>query len=491
MNKQLRQLFITVIVLFVMLGIASSLLMTVFSNQLNADPRNIRALYHEYSVPRGAILTSDGKIMAESVASSDSYKYQRKYANGPVYAPVTGYYSIVNKQDRGIEASENSLLSGQNDSLWYDRLVSTLQGKQNSGASIETSINSDLQTLAYKLLGSANGAVVAIEPSTGRILAMASTPSYDPNMLASHNTSAASKAFDELVKQNPSPMLNNATSQLYPPGSTFKLVVAAAALESGKYTPETQLPSPPTWTLPGTNTQLPNTNPGLYTADGTKSMADCLAYSSNTCFAQLGVTLGADVIDAQARKLGYDSSINIDGTSSEGLPMSAVASRFPTGQSPDKLALACIGQGDTLATPLQNALVAATIANGGEMMKPTIVDTVRAPDLSVISQTSPTRIDQAFSQKTAQDLTSMMEGVITKDYPQLAIPGVKVAAKTGTAQTGDNSTSDGWIVGFAPADKPTIAIAVVIHNANNFGGSTAGPMMKQMLQEALKPGVLK
>jgi cell division protein FtsI/penicillin-binding protein 2 len=490
-NKQLHQLFIAVVVLFTIIGISSSLIMTVFSNQLNADPRNIRALYHEYSIPRGAILASNGKILAESTESSDSYKYQRKYVDGPVFAPVTGYYSIVNRADRGIEASENSLLSGQNDSLWLDRLISSIQGKPNSGASVETSINYDLQEKAYQLLGSSVGAVVAIEPSTGRILVMASTPSYDPNKLASHNTKAASQAFTDLVKQNPSPMLNNTTSQLYPPGSTFKLVVAAAALESGKYTPDTQLSSPPTWTLPGTTTQLPNTESWRYTANGKKSMADCIAYSSNTCFAQLGIKLGDTAISEQAEKLGYDNSIAIDGSSSEGLPMNAVASKFPIGQSPDKLALASIGQGDTVATPLQNALIAATIANGGKYMKPTLVDTVRAPDLSVISQTTPEMIDQAFSQKTAQSLTSMMESVVTKADPQLSIPNIKIAAKTGTAQTGDNSTSDGWIVGFAPADKPKIAIAVVIHNANTYGVDTAGPVMKQLMQEALKPGVLQ
>jgi peptidoglycan glycosyltransferase len=486
MNRSLHQLFIAVLTLFAVLAASTTYIMTVRANSLNEDTRNTRALYHEFAVPRGAILASDGTVMAQSTASNDAFEYQRKYPNGYTYAPVTGYFSITNRADRGLEASQNSLLNGENDSLWLEKIKAVFKGEDNKGATIETSIDSKLQKLAYKLLGSKTGAVVAIEPSTGRILAMASTPSYDPNALATHDTKSAASAFSTLSSKSPSPMLNNAISQLYPPGSTFKIAVAAAALESGKYTKNTLVSSPGTYTLPGTKTQLVNSENYGWNASTKISMNDAFAYSSNTAFAQLGQKVGANAISDVATKLGFGTSITVDGSDSTGRPMKASASKFPTGQTADKLALASIGQGDTVETPLQNAMIAAAVANGGKLMRPTLVDRVRSSDLSVISQTSPSEFSEPFSSDTADSLTSMMESVITKAHPNLQISSsVKVAAKTGTAQTGNNSTQDGWITGFAPSKDPKIAVAVVIHNATSYGGDTAGPIMKAIMEEYL------
>jgi peptidoglycan glycosyltransferase len=486
MNRSLHQLFIAVLTLFAVLAASTTYIMTVRATSLNEDTRNTRALYHEYAVPRGAILASDGTVMAQSTATKDAFEYQRKYSAGSIYAPVTGYFSITNRADRGIEASQNSLLNGENDSLWLEKIKAVFKGEDNKGATIETSIDTKLQKLAYKELGSKTGAVVAIEPSTGRILAMASTPSYDPNTLATHDTKSAAATFTKLVGENPSPLLNNAISQLYPPGSTFKIAVAAAALESGKYTTSTQVSSPNSYTLPGTKTQLVNSASHGWTASTKISLSDAFAYSSNTAFAQIGLKVGADKISEITNKLGFGTSITVDGSDSTGRPMKAVASKFPTGQTDDKLALASIGQGDTVETPLQNAMIAAAVANGGKLMRPTLVDRVRSSDLSVISQTSPSEYSQPFSSDTAKSLTSMMESVITKEYPGLQISSsVKVAAKTGTAQTGTNTTQDGWITGFAPASNPKIAVAVVVHNATTYGGDTAGPIMKAIMEEYL------
>lgn len=223
-------------------------------------------------------------------------------------------------------------------------------GEENRGASIETSINTTLQTVAAQELGDQDGSVVAIEPSTGRILAMVSSPSYDPNALATHDTGSASKAYTELVNDESNPMLNRATSQLYPPGSTFKTVVAAAALESGKYQLDSQIPAGSAYTLPGTQTELTNSSSLGDSSDGKISLKSAMAYSSNTAFAQLGVALGDETVSDMAKKLGFDSTITIDGSDSTGLPMRAVASRFPQNVAGDKLALASIGQGDTLVT---------------------------------------------------------------------------------------------------------------------------------------------
>ena len=487
MNKSLRQLFNAVIVLFVILGISSTLIMVVRANSLNADSRNMRALYHEYAAPRGAILASDGTVMAMSDPIDDSFQYQRKYMNGNIYAPVTGYYSITSPADRGIEASRDRLLSGQSDSLWMDRAKSLFTGTQNKGASIETSINPRMQETAYRMLGGMSGSVVAIEPSTGRILAMVSTPSYDPGALTGHDSSDASRAYQELARRADNPMLNRATSQLYPPGSTFKVVVAAAALESGQYSPDSEIPAGASYTLPGTAYDMTNATAAGDGVNGKISMQDALAYSSNTAFSQLGVSLGGKTVADQAKKFGYGSTITLDGTNSSGSPMRAVASKFPGEQTPDKIALASIGQGDTLATPLQDAMIAAAVANGGKLMQPTLVDRVRSSDLSVISETTPSVYSQTFSAGTSQALTQMMEGVTTKSYPDLQIPGMQVAAKSGTAQIGAGNTSnDGWMIGFAPADKPKVAVAVVVHGISSYGMEIAGPIMKSVMQEATK-----
>ena len=290
-------------------------------------------------------------------------------------------------------------------------------------------------------------------------------------------TVAVDKAVTGLLKDGEKPRA---------PGMTFKTVVAAAALETGEYQTDTEIPAGSSYTLPGTVTQLTNAVSQADGSDGKITLEDAMAYSSNTAFAQLGVALGDDKVSSMAKKLGFDSPITVDGSDSTGTPWMSVASKFPTDTTDDKLALASIGQGDTVVTPLQNALVAAAVANGGKVMQPTLVDRVRSSDLSVISQTKPQVMSRAFSSGTANKLTQMMEAVVTKENPNLAIDGMQVTAKTGTAQIGDGNTSiDGWVVGFAPADDPKIAVAVVVHNVDLYGSFAAGPIMKAMMQEAL------
>lgn len=486
MNKYLRQLFTAVVALFVILGMSSTIIMAVRSDALNADARNLRTLYHQQGVFRGAILASDGTVMAQSEATSDAFKYQRKYPNGQLYSAVTGYFALNQPADRGLEASRANLLSGQADSLLWQKVKSTFTGKDSEGASIETSIDPALQQVAYDQLGDRDGAAVAIEVNTGRILAMVSTPSYDPNELASHDTKSANEKYEQLSAGESSPMINRATSQLYPPGSTFKTIVAAAALETGKYNPDTEIPAGATYTLPGTSTSLPNSSGAAAGTNGKIKFLDALAYSSNTAFAQLGVALGADKVSEMAEKLGFNSTITVDGTESSGTPMTATASEFPQNLAEDRLALASIGQGDVKASPLQMAMVAQAIANDGTMLHPTIVDRVRAADLTVISETKPQTMSTPFSKDTADKLTEMMEAVVTKENQNLEIAGISVAAKTGTAQIGtDNSSIDGWVIGFAPADNPKIAVAVLVHNTDLYGSLAAGPIMRAMMQEAL------
>lgn len=488
MNNNLRRIFNIVIALIVILGISSSLMTVVFSNRLNADSRNSRALYSEFATDRGPILAEDGEtVLAQSVKVKDAYQYQRQYPAGEVYAPITGFFSVTQRARYGVEASRNQQLSGMSDSLWLGRLKALIEGQANRGAIVETSINPKLQNLAYQLLQGRSGAVVAIEPSTGRILAMVSTPSYNPNLLASHNGGSANEAWNRLAAGSTSPIINKATRQLYAPGSTFKIVVAAAALESGKYTMDSQIPAGSSFTLPNTSTKLINATPSADGVGGKISLADALAYSSNTAFAQLAIALGKDAVASEAKKLGFGSSITIDGTETGGTPMRSVPAVFPDVTGDDRLALASIGQGDTLETPLLNAMIAATVANKGVMLHPTLVDRVRSSDLSIISERSTTTMSEGFSTKTADTLTTMMQGVVTKESTNLAIPGISVAAKTGTAQVGvNNSSINAWVSGFAPADNPKIAISVLVANAGDFGALSAGPIMKQMMEAYLK-----
>lgn len=488
MNKMLRQLFTAVVVLFTVLGLSTTIITAIRSTSLNADSRNSRSLYHEFGAPRGAILAADGTVLAQSTATNDAFKYQRGYTNGALYAPITGFFSISQRADRGIEASRNLLLSGQSDTMFWQRVKSTLTGSENKGANIETSIDTKLQQAAYNALQGQTGAVIAMEPKTGRILAMVSTPSYDPNLLASHDGKTITENYKNLTSDPANPMLNNATSQLFPPGSTFKTIVAATALETGKYDTTTSIPAGASYILPGTVTALTNSSAAANGSNGAMTLEDALTYSSNTAFAQLGVALGQDKIADMASKLGFGSSILIDGTDVTGSPMKAVASHYPTTtMTADKLALASIGQGDVTETVMQNALVASAIANDGKLMRPTIVDRVRASDLSVFSETKASEMSEPFSADTANKLTQMMESVVTKDAPTIGVSGVKVAAKTGTAQIGaTNATNDGWVMGFAPADDPQIAVAVVVHNTTGYGYQSAGPIFRTVIQEALK-----
>lgn len=487
MNRSLRHIFYVVISLFVILGLSSSILMVLSADRLNSDTRNIRGLYNEYTRPRGSILASDGTVLASSKPSHDVFHYQRTYNQGKIYSPVTGYFSVTARADRGIEASRNMQLSGQSSTLWLSRLKALMTGADDKGAIITTSIDTKLQTLAYQLLeqNGYDGAVVALEPSTGRILAMASTPSYDTNELAAHDTAQVATKYSQLASGQDSALINRAVSQLYSPGSTFKIVVAAAALESGDYTPDTKIPAGASYQLPGTTTNLTNATYSANGQNGSMTLEDALAYSSNTAFARLGVKLGQKKISDQAKKLGFNTTITVDGSTSTGLPMTAVASRFPETQSADKLALSSIGQSDVTTTPLLNAMVAATVANNGIMQQPTLVDTVQASDLSVISRRSTTTLSEAFKPGTAQSLNRMMQAMVIKDSPSLSLSGIKVAAKTGTAQLG-NGYNNGWVTGFAPADDPQIAISVVVHGVKGYGVDTAGPIMHALMQEYLQ-----
>ncbi|RYV51836.1 peptidoglycan D,D-transpeptidase FtsI family protein [Pengzhenrongella frigida] len=480
MNTPLRRLSVVVIAMFVALMAAATWTQFVQASTLNADPRNVRTLYREFDNSRGPIVIA-GEPVASSTAVDDAFKYQRAYANGPLFAPVTGFYSVVYGRT-GIERAENDVLTGTADSLFLSRVQDLFTGRQPQGSSVELTIDPAVQQAAWDALGDQKGAVVALDPTTGAILAMVSRPSYDPNILAGHSTPAVNDAYRLLADDPTNPLINRTIEETYPPGSTFKLVDAAAALEAGM-TPDTQLAAPQTLALPGSTATISNFGGEVCGPGETVSLAEALRISCNTAFAQLGMDLGDDALRAQAEAFGFDAELQV--------PMTVAVSRFPADPDVPQTALSAIGQYEVRATPLQMALVSAAIANGGTQMKPYLVQTVRNPDLDVIDEASPTELGRPVSAATATALRDMMIDVVANGTGKSAqISGVQVAGKTGTAQTTAEAAPHAWFTAFAPADAPRVAVAVVVENGGSLGNEATGGRVAAPIARAVIEAVL-
>jgi len=483
MNKPIRTMSIFCMLLFAALLLNSTYLQYFEASSLNSRGDNKRVRDAEFSRKRGAIIAG-GTSVAESVKSKDQYKYQRVYKQPEKYAPLTGYYSYIYGRS-AVEQSQNDILSGSDPRLFVNRVVDMLGSNQPKGGSVSLTIDPKAQTAAYDgLRGLGKGtkaAVAAIEPSTGKILALASTPTYDPNRLASHQFSRVQKNYEQLTRAKDQPMLDRAIQETYPPGSTFKLVTAAAALSSGQYTPTTKVAGGRSINLPQTTTDLPN-EPGLDCGVDRITLTQALENSCNTAFAEIGLKLGADALREQADKFGFGQSYLQD------LP-GQVKSRFPADPDEPQTAFSAIGQFDVAATPLQMALVAAGIANNGTVMRPYVVDEVQAPDLSLLDKTQPEALrSNAVSSSVARDLTQMMIEVVDNGTGRTAqIPNVKVAGKTGTAQRGVNQAPYAWFVSFAPADDPKVAVAVLVDDPSVprgeiSGSGLAAPIAKSVME---------
>ncbi len=482
MNAPIRRLGLVVAAMFCALLIAGTTIQFFQAKSLNDRPGNRRTLLSSYAQQRGSILVS-GNAVAVSKPSNDEYKWLRTYPQGSTYATATGYFSFVYGSS-GVESKYNSLLSGRSDQLFYRRFADIVTGQKPQGANVDLTIDAAVQKAAASALGDKVGAVVALDPKTGAILAMVTSPTYDPNKLSSHDLGKVQKTWERLRKDSSQPLLNRATSELYPPGSTFKLIVSAAALSSGKYTPQTSVPGPARLQLPQTTTTLPNDFSGACGPNDKTTLVKALEISCNTAFASIGLTLGQDAVAAQARRFGFGQRLTI--------PMPVVASTFPTGLNPPQLAQSSIGQFDVKSTPLQMAMVAAGIANRGKVMTPYIVKDVRDDNLDVISSTDPKLFSTAVTEPVASDLTTMMRAVVDSGTGKKAqIPGVQVAGKTGTAEHGNGAPAHAWFTAFAPANDPKIAIAVLVENGGKYGaeaggGSVAAPIAKQVIEAAIR-----
>lgn len=483
MNGPVRKVAIACMVLFAALMINANWIQVGDASNLKSKPTNGRQITERLERQRGAIVAG-GKTIADSVPVNDQYKYQRRYSAGSLYANVTGYYALVN--ETGLEKAEDNFLSGSDSRLFVSRLSDLVTGRKQRGGTVVTTLVPELQQLAANELGARKGAVVAVNPQTGAILAMVTSPSYDPNFLASHDSTKVD-AFDRMINADPNkPLLNRAAQETYPPGSTFKLITAAAALSSGRYTPDSMIKSPTVLQLPDSDKPLTNFANETCGDGQQTSLKDALRISCNTAFGQLGMDVGADALAAQAEKFGFNNTIG-------GFPLIQAKSVFPLGLERDKAhtAQSAIGQFDVRATPLQMAEVAAAIGNNGTLMKPYLVDRYVGPDLKTISKTSPEKLSEPISSDVAAQLNQMMQLVVTNGTGTAAqIQGVDVAGKTGTAQHGDNVAPHAWFTGFAPAENPKVAVAVVVEDGGGelqaTGGAVAAPIAQAVMAKALE-----
>jgi peptidoglycan glycosyltransferase len=480
-NAPLRRVAVACLLLFGALLVNANWLQVVKANAYQNDPRNARVLIKQYERERGPIVVA-GQAVAQSTPTNDSLKYLRSYPGGPAYAPVTGFYSLVYGAT-GIEKSQDAVLAGTDARLFVRRVSDLVTGRTPQGGSVVLTLNPAAQAAAFDGLSGKRGAVVALDPTTGAILALASSPSYDPSTLSTHTPRDIQAAYQQLNQAPDAPMLDRALRATYPPGSTFKLVTTAAALGSGKVQPDTVLDAPDQLTLPQTKTTLSNFGGESCGAGGKITLTQALVISCNTAFAKLGGDLGDGALRDQARKFGFGTDVEV--------PLAAARSIFPDLVNLPQTYLSAIGQYDVRMTPLQGAMIAAAIANHGKLMRPYLVQEVQAPDLSVLTEAEPKVLGQAVTGDVADQLTAMMVRVVDNGTAQAAqLPGVKVAGKTGTAQHAEGAAPHAWFVAFAPAQAPKVAVAVVVEDGGNLGneatgGALAAPIARSVLQAVL------
>jgi peptidoglycan glycosyltransferase len=486
-NRALRRISLACLLMFVALLVNLNYRQGFEASGLTSKPGNVRTFNQQFQNRRGPITTSDGVTVAESRPQKGIYKYKRYYPDGPLYAPVTGYDSIFGQT--GIEQAENKLLAGTDPTLAVKNLIDLITGKPQQGASVQLTINSKAQQAAYQALKAfgKSGAVVAIQPSTGAILAMASYPTYNPNDYATFDGQQLDKTDKKLRAEKSQPLLNRAINETYPPGSTFKIVTSSTAFNTGHYTPSSSVYAPTVLHLPQTSKTLINNDGEVCgSGGGTAPLTVAFAESCNTVFAHLGEVVGNRALKKVADKFGMNSTkLNI--------PMPVSPSNYPVVQGGAFTAYSAIGQYSDTVTPLQEAMYSAAVANGGKLMKPYLVQTVKAPDLTTVHQATPSVLGRPDTGRTAGYVKQLMEQVVNS--PQgtaYAVPGIhgaglQIAGKTGTAQNGGNNTglNDAVFTALAPYSNPSIAVGVVI-KGGGYGAAAAAPIAVAVIKAYLK-----
>jgi penicillin-binding protein A len=478
-NRQIVQLFGLFTLLFAVLVIFTSR-WTVFEAESLADnPANRRPLIEEQKVPRGLIRASDGTVLARSRGEGrgENRTYTRTYPRGGMFAHPLGYSFIQNGR-RGLELSRNDDLTGKEDE--FASILSGLESSAREGNDVVTNLDVGGTQAAINGLAGRKGAVVAIEPQTGKVRVMVSEPEYDPNLITSQ--------FGRINTDSNKPLLNRTTQELYQPGSTFKVVTATAALDSGKATPASIFDGHSPRTISG----APLANAGGENF-GPISLTDALTNSVNTVFAQVGERVGRGTLLEYMDRFGFNEKPKLD---YPGDQLIASGIRDGKGRLVDSatgfdIGRVAIGQGGlegaVTVTPLQMAEVAATVANGGKLMKPRFADRTVRKDGRVKNRVAPDLQTQVMKPETAKQVGEMMSKVVEEGTATAAaLEGVRVAGKTGTAEVANRTANQAWFIAFAPVEKPKIAIAVTIERTQGQGGTVAAPIAKQVLQVLLK-----
>jgi peptidoglycan glycosyltransferase len=477
--------------LFAVLFLDGNWIQVVKASSYSAHADNYRNTIYNYQVDRGNIIVGSTNVASSTATKSSQMKYQRVYSNGPEYAPVTGYFSS-NYGTSNLEQFENELLNGKDTRLATQNFLRKAEGKDTAGGSVVTTINPAVQDAAYSqlkqnLTSAGQGAVAAIDPKTGAILGLVSLPSYDPNQLASASSKTQNSYASQLNNNPLQPKLDQALNQTYPPGSTFKIVTSATALSDGvngqTITPTSAITNAPLslLTLPQSTSTISNSGNEVC-ASNVLELA--FEQSCNTVYGYLGMQLGAQNVQNMAQAFGFNKA-------GPSVPMPTATSVFPSNLNQAQLAQSSIGQFDVTMTPLEGAMMASAVADGGAIEAPYLIAKQLDTKGNVIASASPTQLYDPISSSVAGELSTMMQGVVTDGTAtSLKNLGVSVAAKTGTAQRGAGQNPVAWMVAYAPANDPKIAVAVMV--ADNdiqpqeaFGNSAAGPIAAAVIKAAL------
>jgi peptidoglycan glycosyltransferase len=488
MNRALRRVSLICLVLLVLLLVNVNYVQGFEASSLATKPGNGRTFSATLQFQRGSIVTSDQKVVAYSKMNKTFGEYQRHYPFGKMYAPVTGYDTLYSQT--AIEQAENKDLAGTDPALEVHNLIDLISGKPKKGATVELTVNSVAQQAAWNALKASGreSGVVAINPQTGAILALASYPTFDPNLLATLDGKKLISNDKKLLADPAHPLINNAISTTFPPGSTFKIVTSSTAFQTGKVADQfTQVPAPTRLNLPGSTTQLINDN-GSACGSGRVQLIYAFTVSCNTAFGDLGLHLSGAALRAQANKYGFNEP-NL--TLAPG--MQVAQSNFPLYSDPAQRAGGAIGQQSDTVTPLQEAMLSATVANNGVLMKPYLVQKVTAPDLSAVATATPTPLSTAITPTQAAHLQAMMTSVVQSSLGTAhatagtqVTGGIEIAGKTGTAQNGINNSGldDAVFTGYAPTTNPQIAVGVVV-KGGGFGADAAAPIAVAIIKAYL------
>jgi peptidoglycan glycosyltransferase len=473
-NRSIRRLYLVLAGGFGLLVLMLGWWQVVAADDLKDRPGNQQTLEAERLIDRGRILSADGKVLAASraVRVRGRRVFERLYPQGSLAAHAIGYTSS-DRGRTGIESTYNRYLSG---SFGTEPLLQRLNLKEKRGADVTLSLDTRIQQAAEEGLAGRRGAVVAIDPRTGEILALASFPAFDLQQAVTD--------FDAIPTEG-SPFVDRATAGLYPPGSTFKVVTATAALESGEFTPDSSFDDTGSYSTPGG--PIRNFGGEVY---GRHDLATALTNSINTTFASIGDALGAATMGEQMTRYGFGERPPIDLPADEVLPSGRRdgGTLLPNGQEGMDVARVAIGQENLTVTPLQMAMVAAAVANGGTLMAPHLMTRIRDRGGDVVQTAGPKELGDVMDATTAAEMTGMMQSVVeqgTGTPANLSAAGVDVAGKTGTAESDDPNRNQAWFIGFAPAEAPTIAVAVVIEDTPGTGGAEAAPVAAQVISEAI------